>query len=158
MTMRSATLLFVMPGLGVSAPAYAQDSAGWPLPRNQTAGVPSSAPTLYDCRKKTCIYLVNVSNHNVTQFRYATALDKNGAPAWSGNAFPSNYAFYSKRWTAWYPPKEAGCKVALKVVMTINGKDHEESASFDICANPTLLFYIRDPTERRGAVMVDPIP
>lgn len=149
-----------------ASPAHAQDAAdsgsdsgaGWELPRHQMAGMPSTAPTNADCTKKTCIYLVNLSNHRVTQFRYAVA-EKNGAPQWSGNAFPSNFAFNSKRWTMWFPPKALGCRLDLKVVMTIDGKDHEESGTFDVCANPTLLFTIRDPLEkdRSGTVTVDPV-
>ncbi len=146
-----------------AAPAHAQaddaNSAGWTLPRDQMAGMPSTAPTTSDCSKKACIYLVNLSNHRVTQFRYAVAL-KNGAPLWSGNQFPSNYDFYSKRWTMWYPPEKMGCRLDLKVVMTVNGKNHEESGTFDVCANPTLLFTIRDPFEKdkQGRVTVDPVP
>lgn len=148
--------------LTATIPAHAQaddaNSAGWTLPRDQIAGMPSSAPTTYDCAKKACLYLVNLSNHRVTQFRYAVA-EKDGVPQWSGNAFPSNFAFNSKRWTMWFPPKGLGCHLDLKVVMKIDGKDHEESATFDICANPTLLFTIRDPLEKDklGRVSVDPV-
>jgi hypothetical protein len=141
---------------GTSSP----DSAGWgTLPRDEWATTaPSASPTTKDCSKKACIYLVNLSNHRVTQFRYAIAL-KNGAPEWSGNQFPSNYDFYSKRWTMWYPPKEIGCRLDLDVVMIVDGKNHEESGTFDVCANPTLLFTIRDPFEKGklGTVTVDPI-
>jgi hypothetical protein len=150
----------------IALPAHAQDAAdsgsdsgaGWELPRHQMAGMPSGAPTTYDCKKKACIFLVNLSNHRVTEFRYAVA-EKNGAPQWSGNAFPSNFAFNSKRWTMWFPPKAMGCQLDLKVVMTIDGKDHEESGKFDVCANPTLLFTIRDPLEKDkfGRVTVDPV-
>ncbi len=142
-----------------AVPARAQDqanSAGAPLPRNEMAGLPSSAPTTDSCAKKACIYLVNLSNHRVTQFRFATALGKDGNPRWSANQFPSNYDFYSKRWTMWYPPADMGCRLDLKVVMTVDGKDKEESGTFDVCANPTLLFKILDPTEPRGTVTLDP--
>ena len=149
-----------------AVPARAQDAAdsssdsgaGWELPRHQMAGMPSTAPTNADCAKKTCIYLVNLSNHRVTQFRYAVA-EKNGAPQWSGNAFPSNFAFNSKRWTMWFPPKNLGCHLDLQVVMKIDGKDHEESGTFDVCSNPTLLFTIRDPLEKGklGTVTVEPV-
>lgn len=150
----------------IALPAHAQDAAdsgsdsgaGWELPRHQMAGYPSSAPTNHDCAKKACIYLVNLSNHRVTEFHYAVA-EKDGTPQWSGNAFPSNFAFNSKRWTMWFPPKAMGCQLDLKVVMTIDGKNHEESGKFDVCANPTLLFTIRDPLEKGklGTVTVDPV-
>jgi hypothetical protein len=43
--------------------------------------------------------------------------------------------------------------------MKIDGKDHEESGTFDVCANPTLLFTIRDPLEKDklGTVTVEPV-
>ena len=161
-----ASLVLALAAAVAAVPARAQDAAdsgsdsgaGWELPRHQMAGMPSTAPTNADCAKKTCIYLVNLSNHRVTQFRYAVA-EKNGAPQWSGNAFPSNFAFNSKRWTMWFPPKGMGCQLDLKVVMTIDGKDHEESGRFDVCANPTLLFTIRDPLDKDkiGTVTVDPV-
>ncbi|THD36997.1 MAG: hypothetical protein E7773_05555 [Sphingomonas sp.] len=159
MTLRDLGLALLV-SIGTAAPALAQDadSAGWPLPRNDVPGTPSASPTVDDCARKACIYLVNLSNHRVTQFRYATAPDKSSLPQWSGNQFAPNYDFYSKRWTAWYPPKLAGCILALKVVMSLDGKDHEESGTFDVCANPTLLFTIQDPTEPRGTVTVDPLP
>jgi|GEM_PF-2041620 len=166
MVNRGFALLFLPLIAAIAVPAHAQDAAdsgsdsgaGWELPRHQMAGIPSSAPTNYDCAKKTCIYLVNLSNHRVTEFHYAVA-EKNGAPQWSGNAFPSNFAFNSKRWTMWFPPKRMGCRLDLKVVMTIDGKHHEESGRFDVCANPTLLFTIRDPLEKQvdGKVTVDPV-
>ena len=153
-------------GVTIALPAHAQDAAdsgsdsgaGWVLPRHQMAGMPSGAPTNYDCAKKTCIYLVNLSNHRVTEFHYAVA-EKEGVPQWSGNAFPSNFAFNSKRWTMWFPPRAMGCQLDLKVVMTIDGKKHEESGKFDVCANPTLLFTIRDPLDKGklGTVTVDPL-
>lgn len=163
---RGFVLALVPLAAAIALPAHAQDAAdsgsdsgaGWELPRHQMAGMPSSAPTTSDCKKKACIYLVNLSNHRVTEFRYAVA-EKNGAPQWSGNAFPSNFAFNSKRWTMWFPPKSMGCQLDLKVVMSIDGKTHEESGKFDVCANPTLLFTIRDPLDkgRFGTVTVEPI-
>jgi hypothetical protein len=67
--------------------------------------------------------------------------------------------FNSKRWTMWFPPKQMGCRLDLKVVMAIGGKNREESSTFDVCANPTLLFTIRDPLEKQvdGKVTVDPV-
>ncbi|MGN6817651.1 MAG: hypothetical protein ACTHJR_03165 [Sphingomonas sp.] len=166
MVNRGILLALTPIALAAAVPALAQDAAdsgsdsgaGWELPRHQMAGFPSGAPTSYDCKKKTCIFLVNLSNHRVTEFRYAVA-ERNGAPQWSGNAFPSNFAFNSKRWTMWFPPKDMGCRLDLKVVMTIDGKNREESGTFDVCANPTLLFTIRDPLEKGklGTVTVDPI-
>lgn len=141
--------------------ATSADSAGWgTLPRDEWATTaPSSSPTTKDCSKKSCIYLVNLSNHRVTEFHYAIGKAKNGGLAWSRNQFPDNYDFYSKRWTMWFPPKEMGCRLDLKVVMTVDGKNREESGTFDVCANPTLLFTIRDPFEKQvdGKVTVDPV-
>lgn len=137
------------------------DGAGWTLPRDQMVGLPSASPTAKACTKKNCIFLVNLSNHRVTEFHYAVGADANGGPLWSKNQFASSFYFYSKRWTAWYPPADMGCKLALKVVMSIDGKDVEESGMFDVCANPRLLFYIRDPLkpgEVRGTVTLDPNP
>ena len=163
---RGFVLMLVPLAAAIAVPAHAQDAAdsgsdsgaGWELPRHQMVGNPSSAPTNYDCAKKTCIYLVNLSNHRVTEFHYAVA-EKDGAPQWSGNAFPSNFVFNSKRWTMWFPPKQMGCRLDLKVVMAIGGKNREESSTFDVCANPTLLFTIRDPLEKQvdGKVTVDPV-
>ena len=137
------------------------DSAGWgALPRDLWATTaPSGSPTTKDCSKKSCIYLVNLSNHRVTEFHYAIGKAKDGGPAWSSNQFPDNYDFYSKRWTMWFPPKAMGCRLDLKVVMTVDGKNREESGTFDVCANPTLLFTIRDPLEKgvEGKVTVDPV-
>jgi len=167
MVNRGFVLMLLPLAAAIAVPAHAQDAAdsgsdsgaGWELPRHQMAGNPSSAPTNYDCAKKTCIYLVNLSNHRVTEFHYAVA-ETNGAPQWSGNAFPSNFAFNSKRWTMWFPPKKMGCRLDLKVVMTVDGKNREESGTFDVCTNPTLLFTIRDPLEKQvsGKVTVDPVP
>lgn len=172
MTMRRAILLTLAPLVAaIAVPAHAQDAedsgtaegAGWRLPRHQMAGFPSTAPTNKDCAKKACIYLVNLSSYRVTQFQYAVATGKSGELKWSANQFPSNYDFYSKRWTMWFPPKDMGCQLDLKVVMTIDGKNHEESATFDVCANPTLLFTIRDPLgsgkpgDKSGQVSVDPV-
>jgi len=166
--MLSQKLMLILASLAaaVAMPAHAQDAedsgtadgAGWRLPRHQMAGMPSTAPTNYDCAKKACIYLVNLSNHRITEFHYAIA-EKNGAPQWSGNAFPSNFAFNSKRWTMWFPPSKMGCRLDLKVVMAVDGKNHEESGTFDVCANPTLLFTVRDPLEKQanGKVTVDPV-
>lgn len=55
--------------------------------------------------EKTGIYLVNLSNHKVTEFHYAVA-EKGGALQWTGNAFPNNFAFNSKRCTTWLSPKK----------------------------------------------------
>ena len=72
---KRALLLALAPlATAIALPAHAQDAtdsgsdsgAGWELPRHQMAGMPSSAPTNYDCAKKACIYLVNLSNHRVT--------------------------------------------------------------------------------------------
>jgi hypothetical protein len=148
--------------LGAATPAFAQDesqnAAGPPLPRDTYVGIPSSSPTNKDCAKKACIYLVNLSGYRVTEFRYAAVTDKKGRLVWSDNQFARDYDFYSKRWTMWYPPKELGCELHLEVVMKIDGKTKRESGTFDTCANPTLLFYIRDPREKVGTVTVDPNP
>jgi len=166
MVNRGFVLVLLPLAASLAVLAHAQDAtdsgsdsgAGWELPRHQMAGNPSSAPTNYDCAKKTCIYLVNLSNHRVTEFHYAIA-EENGAPHWSGNAFPSNFVFNSKRWTMWFPPNKMGCRLDLKVVLTVDGKNREESGTFDVCANPTLLFTIRDPLEKgvEGKVTVDPV-
>ncbi len=141
------------------APAMAQDNedtgTNWPLPRNQTPGQPGS-PGKAECGRKPCIYLVNVSNHRVIEFHYATGRDAKGIPTWSRNQFDPQFNFYSKRWTAWFVPKGIGCELDLKIVMSVDGQPVEESGLFDICANPTLLFTIRDPKEPVGTVIFDP--
>ncbi len=162
-SMFGRTISFLAPVLlAVATPAHAQDesqnAAGPPLPRDSYVGIPSASPTNKDCARKTCIYLVNLSGYRVTEFHYATATDKKGRLVWSDNQFPREYDFYSKRWTMWYPPKDLGCQLNLMVVMKIDGKERRESGTFDTCANPTLLFYIRDPREKVGTVTVDPNP
>jgi hypothetical protein len=166
---RRGILLLALAPFAAAVPAYAQnaegsygaDNAGWgSLPRDQWATTaPSGSPTTRDCSKKSCIYLVNLSNHRVTEFHYAIGKARDGNPEWSSNQFPDNYDFYSKRWTMWLPPKAMGCRLDLKVVMTVDGKNREESGTFDVCANPTLLFTIRDPLEKQvdGKVTVDPV-
>lgn len=44
--------------------------------------------------------------------------------------------------------EESGCELDLKVVTTVDGKNREESGTFDVCANPTLLFTIRYPLKK----------
>ena len=157
--MKRALLSAVLAMAVLNAPALAgQDEnsgSNWPLPRDMRPGAPPS-PGAADCEKRPCLYLVNISNHLVTGFHYATGLDKNGQPVWSANQFPSNFDFYSRRWTAWYTPKAMGCRLDLKIVMMVRGKPVPESGSFDTCANPTLLFTIHDPDLPSGYVTVDP--
>jgi len=140
-------------------PAYAQDEDGSlsgdsRLPRDQRVGLPAG-PTADLCRQRSCVFLVNVSNHRVTEFRYATARDSAGGYKWSGNQFAESFDFSSKKWTAWYEPRGFGCRLALKVVMKIDGKSVEQTGEFDICANPRLLFYINDPTQPTGTVTLE---
>jgi len=44
--------------------------------------------------------------------------------------------------------EESRCELDLKVVTTVDGKNREESGTFDVCANPTRLFTIRYPLKK----------
>lgn len=141
-----------------AAPALAQEDGNLngdsKLPRDQRVGLPAG-PNADLCRQKSCVFLVNISNHRVTEFRFATRRDATGAFKWSGNQFADSFDFASKKWTAWYKPRDLGCTIALKVVMKIDGKSVAQVGEFDICANPRLLFYINDPAQLAGTVTVE---